>query len=150
MADVPTWSEVRRLVARELGEPVSDGEPLTSVRRSRMTWAARAPGAGPIVVKIRDSDEGRAQDKTRWCAAHLPVLAARGYPAPTILCQGMVGDGWHVFVQHRLPGRPLTSLDGPMPAALLRLVELQADAGIAAGERDFAGYLANVLFDDWE
>jgi aminoglycoside phosphotransferase (APT) family kinase protein len=115
-----------------------------------MTWAARVPGAGPIVVKIRDSDEGRAQDKTRWCAAHLPVLAARGYPAPTILCQGMVGDGWHVFVQHRLPGRPLTSLDGPMPAALLRLVELQADAGIAAGERDFAGYLANVLFDDWD
>ena len=33
---------------------------------------------------------------------------------------------------------------------LLRLVELQADAGIPAGDRDFAGYVANVLFDDWD
>jgi aminoglycoside phosphotransferase (APT) family kinase protein len=34
--------------------------------------------------------------------------------------------------------------------ALLRLVELQADAGIPAGDRDFTGYVANVLFDDWD
>ena len=34
--------------------------------------------------------------------------------------------------------------------ALLGLVELQADAGIPAGDRDFTGYLANVLFDDWD
>jgi aminoglycoside phosphotransferase (APT) family kinase protein len=34
--------------------------------------------------------------------------------------------------------------------ALLGLVELQADAGIPAGDFDFTGYLANVLFDDWD
>ena len=34
--------------------------------------------------------------------------------------------------------------------AALRLVELQADAGIPAGDRDFTGYVANVLFDDWD
>ena len=32
----------------------------------------------------------------------------------------------------------------------LRLVELQAGAGIPAGDRDFTGYAANVLFDDWD
>ncbi len=33
---------------------------------------------------------------------------------------------------------------------VLRLVELQADAGIPAGERDFTGYVANVLFGGWD
>ena len=37
-----------------------------------------------------------------------------------------------------------------MLGAALRLVELQADAGIPAGDRDFTGYVANVLFDDWD
>jgi aminoglycoside phosphotransferase (APT) family kinase protein len=41
-------------------------------------------------------------------------------------------------------------MDGPMVDALLRLVELQAGAGIPAGDRDFTGYVANVLFDDWD
>ena len=67
---------------------------------------------------------------------------------------GLIGDQWHVTVQNRFPGRPLSeregALDGPLLDALLRLVELQADAGIAAGDRDFTGYLANVLFDDWD
>jgi aminoglycoside phosphotransferase (APT) family kinase protein len=62
----------------------------------------------------------------------------------------MVSDQWHVTVQSRLPGRPCTALDRPMLEAVLRLVELQADAGIPAGDRDFAGYVANVLFDDWD
>ena len=57
---------------------------------------------------------------------------------------------WHVTVQNRLPGRPLVALDGPMLDEALRLVELQADAGIPAGDRDFTGYVANVLFDDWD
>lgn len=68
---------------------------------------------------------------------------------PTILWHGTISAEWHVFVQNRLPGRPLTTLDEPTLDAALRLVELQADAGIAATDRDFAGYVANVLFDDW-
>ncbi|MGH3288633.1 MAG: phosphotransferase [Streptosporangiaceae bacterium] len=59
-----------------------------------------------------------------------------------------------MLVQNRFPGRPLFALDGalggPMLDSVLRLVELQADAGIAAGDRDFTGYVANVLFDDWD
>jgi aminoglycoside phosphotransferase (APT) family kinase protein len=144
----PAWREVRLLVARELGEPVYEARLLVPARRSGMTWAARAHRTGPIVVKARHGD--RAESKTQWCAAHLPALGARGYPVPAILWHGMISDQWHVTVQNRLPGRPLTALDGPMLEAALCLVELQADAGIPAGDRDFAGYVANVLFDDWD
>jgi hypothetical protein len=37
-----------------------------------------------------------------------------------------------------------------MLEAALLLVEVQADAGIPAGGRDFTDYVANVLFDDWD
>jgi len=148
----PAWREVRPLVARELGEAVDGGEPLVPARRSGMTWAARAQRAGAIVVKLRHGD--RAYEKTQWCAAHLPALGARGYPVPAILWHGMIGSQWHVTVQNRFPGRPLFPLDGPlggpMLGALLDLVELQAGAVIPAGDRDFTGYVANVLFDDWD
>ena len=145
---LPGWDEVHPLVARELGDRVHDPEPLTPVRQSRMTWAARAERTGPIVVKLRQGDAAR--EKTQWCAAHLPALGARGYPVPAILWHGMISAQWHVTVQNRLPGRRVTALDGPLLDLALRLVELQADAGIPAGDRDFTGYVANVLFDDWD
>jgi aminoglycoside phosphotransferase (APT) family kinase protein len=146
--EVPAWRELQMVIARELGEPVFAAAPLTTPRTSRMTWAARAQSTGPIIVKIRYGD--RADEKTQWCAAHLPALGARGYPVPTILWHGMIGAGWHMTVQNRLPGRRLDALAGPMLEEALRLVELQADAGIPAGDRDFTSYLANVLFDDWD
>jgi aminoglycoside phosphotransferase (APT) family kinase protein len=145
---LPGWDEVHPLIARELGDRVHDPEHLTPVRQSRMTWAARAERTGPIVVKVRQGD--RAREKTQWCAAHLPALGARGYPVPAILWHGMISAQWHVTVQNRLPGRRVTALDGPLLELALRLVELQADAGIPAGDRDFTGYVANVLFDDWD
>jgi aminoglycoside phosphotransferase (APT) family kinase protein len=149
---MPAWREVQLLIARELGEPVSGARPLLPARRSGMTWAARAQRTGTIIVKIRHGD--RAHDKTRWCAAHLPRLGARGYPVPAILWHGMISAQWHVTVQNRLPGRPVfapgAALDRPVLDALLCLVELQAGAGIPAGDRDFTGYVANVLFDDWD
>ncbi len=138
------------MVARELGGHVYDARPMTAVRLSRMTWAARAAGTGAIIVKVRASDDGRADEKARWCAAHLPALAARGYPVPTILWHGMISAQWQVTVQNQLPGRPLAALAGPMLEEMLRLVELQADAGIPAGDGDFTSYIANVLFDDWD
>jgi hypothetical protein len=146
--DMPDWHEVQSLIAGELGEQVADAEPLTPPRTSRMTWGARAQRTGPIVVKTRCGDG--ADEKTRWCAAHLPALGARGYPVPTILWQGTITGEWHVTIQNRLPGRPLSALEGPMLEAALRLIELQADAGIPAGHRDFTAYVANVLFDDWD
>ncbi len=111
-----------------------------------MTWAARAQGTGAIVVKVRDRDDGRADERTRWCAVHLPALGVRGYPVPAIVWHGISAQ-WHVTVQNRLPGRPLTALDGPMVEAALRPLELQADVGIPAGRRVFTGYVANVLPD---
>ena len=52
------------------------------------------------------------------------------------------------------PGRTLfapgVTLDGPLLDAALRLVELQANAGFPAGNRDFTSYVTNVLFDDWD
>jgi hypothetical protein len=145
---VPSWAQIRTLVARELDEQVSGGVPLTPPRTSRMTWAARAHRTGAIVVKARCGDD--AGGKTQWCAEHLPALGARGYPVPAIVWHGMLGTEWHVTVQNRLPGRPLTALDKPMLDAVLRLVELQAGAGFPDEERDFTGYVANVLFDDWD
>jgi hypothetical protein len=145
---MPAWREVHMLITRELGEPVSDARPLTPPRTSRMTWAARAQRTGAIVVKARHGD--RADEKTQWCAVHLPALGARGYPVPAILWHGMISAQWHVTVQNQLPGRPLNVLDGPMLDAVVRMVELQADAGIPAGDRDFTDYVANVLFDDWD
>jgi aminoglycoside phosphotransferase (APT) family kinase protein len=146
-----TWRVVGARLERELGEPVRDARWLTSPRQSRMTWAARTQTIGELVIKARRGD--RAYDKTGWCAVHLPLLGARGYPVPAIVWHGLVGEEWHVVVQNRLPGHPLwplRSLSWPMLDALLRLVELQADAGVPAGDRDFAGYVANVLFDDWD
>jgi hypothetical protein len=151
-AGMPAWREIRLLVARELDERVYGTEPLGLARQSAMAWAARAQRTGPIVVKVRHGD--RAVEKTQWCAAHLPALGARGYPVPAIMWHGPISAEWHVTVQNLLPGRPLLALDGaldgPLLDALLRLVELQAGAGIPAGDRDFTGYVANVLFDDWD
>ncbi len=145
---MPAWREVQLAVSQELGERVYRAEPLAPVKRSGMTWAARAQGAGAIVVKVRDCDDGRAEEKARWCAAHLPALGARGYPVPAIVWHGMISTGWQVTVQSRLPGRSLRTLGGPMLELALRLVELQADAGITDDGDGFTGYVANVLFDD--
>jgi hypothetical protein len=82
--------------------------------------------------------------------AHVPLLAARGHPVPTILWHGMVGGQWHVTVQNRLPGRPMTALDERTLNEVTGLIERQANAGVPGGERDFAFYVANVLFDDWD
>ena len=149
MATKPlAWDEVAARLARVLGEPVRGGRPLTPGWSSRTTWAAHGERAGPLVVKARCGD--RADEKTAWCAARLPLLAARGYPVPSIVWHGMVRDDWHVTVQNRLPGRPLTTLDGRLLEEVLGLVERQAGAGIPADDRDFTGYIANVLFDDWD
>jgi aminoglycoside phosphotransferase (APT) family kinase protein len=147
---MPAWREVRPLVARELGEPVDGAGPLGLAKRSGRTWAARAQGTGAIVVKVRESDDGRADEKAHWCAAHLPALGARGYPVPAILWHGMISAQWQVTVQNRLPGRPMTARDGPVLEEAVRLVELQAGAQIADERRDFTSYIANVLFDDWD
>ena len=142
------WDEIAGLVGGALGEPVSGGVPMTPGWSSRTTWAAHGERTGPLVVKARHGD--RAQEKTAWCAARLPLLGARGYPVPTILWHGPARDQWHLTVQHRLPGRPVTGLDDRLLDAVLTLVERQAGAAIPAGDRDFTGYLANVLFDDWD
>jgi Ser/Thr protein kinase RdoA (MazF antagonist) len=144
VAEPPAWPEIRSLIARESGDRLGDGTPLTPARPA-MAWAA-----GPMVVKVRDREDGRADEKARWCAEHLPVLGARGYPVPVVSWHGAFDADWYVTVQHRLPGRPLGTLDGPLLDAVTGLVELQANAGIPAGDRDFAAYVANVLFDDWD
>jgi hypothetical protein len=144
----PAWDEIAALLGRALGEPVSGGVPLTPGWRSRTTWAAHGERTGPLVVKARQGDD--AGRKTAWCADRLPLLGARGYPVPTIVWHGPARDQWHLTVQNRLPGRPLPALDGRLLDQVLALVGRQADAAIPAGDRDFTGYIANVLFDDWD
>ena len=147
-ADSLAWGEVAARLADVLGEPVTGGLLLTPGWSSRTTWAARAERAGALVVKARSGE--RADQKTAWSAARLPLLGARGYPVPAIIWHGPARDPWHVTVQRRLPGRRLTGPDGPLLDEVLRLVERQADAAIPADDRDFTGYIANVLFDDWD
>jgi len=148
MSEPLDWARIER----GLGEPVYDARRLTPPKVSRATWAVRTLGAGELIVKVRHGD--RADEKTRWCADRLPLLGARGYPVPEFVWHGPLGGDWHVAVQKRLPGHPATSLTGPqlgtLLGALLDLVERQAGAGIPAEDRDFAGYVANVLFDDWD
>jgi aminoglycoside phosphotransferase len=147
-AEPLAWDEIAGLVGRALGEPVSGGTPMTPGWSSRTTWAARGERVGPLVVKARRGDRG--QEKTAWCADRLPLLAARGYPVPAIIWHGPARDQWHLTVLNRLTGRPVTGLDDRLLGEVLTLVERQADAAIPAGERDFTGYIANVLFDDWD
>ena len=148
MSESLDWARIER----ELGEPVYDARWLTPPKASRATWAVRTRGLGELVVKVRHGD--RAGEKTEWCASRLPLLGARGYPVPEFVWHGALGGDKYVAVQKRLPGQPVTSLTGPqldaLLDALLDLVERQADAGIAAEDRDFAGYIANVLFDGWD
>ena len=144
MSESLDWARIER----ELGEPVYDARRLTPPKVSRATWAVRTRGLGELVVKVRHGD--RTDKKTEWCASRLPLLGARGYPVPEFVWHGPLGGDWHVAVQKRLPGRPVAALSGPLVDALLDLVERQAGAGIPAGDRDFAGYIANVLFDDWD
>ncbi len=148
MGEALSWPLIRARLERELGEPVYGARRLTPAKVSRATWAVRTRGMGELIVKVRHGD--RADEKTDWCAARLPLLGARGYPVPEFVWHGPLGGDWHVAVQKRLPGHPVTSLTGPLLDALLDLVARQAGAGIAAEDRDFAGYVANVLFDDWD
>jgi hypothetical protein len=137
-AEMPAWREVQLLVARELGEQLDEAQPLTPVRQSRMTWAAQAQSTGPVVVKVRRGDG--AEEKTQWCAAHLPALGARGYPVPEILWHGMISAQWHVTVQSRLPGRPCTALDGPLLGAAPPRRPGRCAPGYGAGSSRSGGY----------
>ena len=145
-----TWPVVAARLQRELGETCRSPRLLSSPWRSRATWAVSTPTLGELVVKIRNAD--RAAEKARWCALNLPLLAARGSPVPSIIWHGPLDDEWHVIVQRRLPGRSLRSLTWPLLDQVVKLVELQADACAlpTSEDRDFTGYIAHVLFDDWD
>jgi hypothetical protein len=148
MTSAPTSEVVARAASAGLGEPIRVLESLGRPRPGRFVCAAQGEGFGALVVKLRQGD--RAGEKTEWRTAHLPLLASRGFPVPTILWHGPVGDGWHAVVEERLSGAPLASLSKEQLAALLDLLELQADAGIEPGPRDFAAYISNVLFEGWD
>ena len=148
MTEPLSWPAIAARLEPELGEPLPRARRRTPPRRARATWAVRTRGSGDLGVKVRHGDF--ADEKTKWCAETLPLLGARGYPVPEFVWYGSLDGDWHVAVQRRLPGRPVTALTGPLLDALLDLVERQAEAGLAADDRDFAGYVADVLFDDWD
>lgn len=143
------WSSVRTRLACELGE-LGCPELLSPAWSSRATWGVSAPGIGEVVVKARRGD--RASQKTGWAVENLPRLAERGFPLPVILWHGMLDEEWHLVVQRRLIGRPLRSLTPSLLYELIALIELQAeaDAALTSEDRDFADYIAHVLFDDWD
>lgn len=134
-------------LASELGRPVRCVGVLGRPRRNGAVWAAEAAELGDVVVKVWWGR--RPADQTRWRARHLPLLTARGFPAPQVIWHGPVGGEDYAVVEERLPGAPLRTIDGTTLDALLDLVELQADAGIDGSERDIAAYQTKVLFDGW-
>lgn len=144
------WPLVEARLERELGQTCRSPRLLSSPWSTRATWVVSVPTLGELVVKIRSGD--RAAEKVQWCALNLPRLAARGYPVPSIIWHGPLGDGWHMVVQRRLPGRSSRSLTWPLLDQVVELVELQADADPlpTSEDRDFTGYIAHVLFDDWD
>jgi aminoglycoside phosphotransferase (APT) family kinase protein len=148
MGEPAAPSVVEPLLAHALGEVVRCGAGLGQDRADRVTWAAEATTLGPLVVKARRGD--RVDEKTRWAAEHLPLLGARGYPAPEIVWHGELDEEWYLVVERRLPGEAVLSLDPARLAAVLDLVELQADAGIEPDTRDFAAYQSFVLFEGWD
>jgi hypothetical protein len=119
-------ARVEARLARELGEPSCSPRLLLSPWSSRATWAVSMPSLGELAVKVRKGD--RASEKARWCELDLPLLAARGYPVPSIVWHGSLDEEWHVVVQRRLPGRSLRSLAWPLLDQVVGLVELQAMA----------------------
>jgi aminoglycoside phosphotransferase len=139
---------VEQFLAAELGDSLGEVETLGTPGPRRLTWAAESAQLGRVVVKARYGD--RADEKTRWCAANLPRLGARGYPVPEILWHGPLASQWCLVVESRLPGAPLEAIDPLLLDALVELVELQADAGLPWDERDFATYQSYVLFDGWD
>jgi len=144
------WPVLEARLEQQLGERCRTSQRLSSPWTSRAAWAVSMPTLGELVVKIRKGD--RAAEKTQWCALNLPLLAARGSPVPSIIWHGPLDEEWYVIVQRRLPGHSLRSLTWPLLDQVLELVELQADADAFATseDRDFAGYVAHVLFDDWD
>src|SRR5919109_92089 len=144
----PAWCDVASRLAAACGGWLGRAGTLGKPRADRLTWAVESDELGPLVVKARYGD--RADEKTRWTAANLPLLAARVYPAPEIVWHGPFEREWYLVVERRLPGSSLHSLDPPVLDALLELVELQACAGIDPAPRDFAAYQSYVLFDGWD
>ena len=143
------WPMVAARLQREIGETCRLPRLLSQPWTSRATWAVPTATLGDLVVKIRKGD--RAAEKAQWCALNLPLLAARGSPVPSIIWHGPFDEEWHVIVQRRLPGRSLRSLTWQLLDQVVRLVELQSDADAlpTSEDRNFAGYVAHVLFDDW-
>ena len=146
--DVVEWAGVEARLAAGLRCGVQYTETLRAAGAARAAWAARADGLGEVVVKARKGD--RAREKTQWRVANLPLLAARGYPAPDVVWHGALDEDWYLVVEVRLPGRPPRRADAALVAALIELVELQAEARVDPRERVFAAYQANVLFDGWD
>lgn len=144
------WPAVAARLQRQLGETVEAPRLLSSPWTSRATWAVSMPTLGEATVKIRRGN--RAAEKAHWCALNLPLLAERGSPVPSIIWHGSLDHEWHVILQRRLPGRSLRSLTWSLLTQVMEVVELQANAEAVPTQedRDFAGYIAHVLFDGWD
>lgn len=144
------WPIVAVRLQQVLGQTCRSPAMLASFWSTRAAWSVSMPTFGDLVVKIRNGD--RAGAKAQWSARNLPLLAKRGSPVPPIIWQGPLDEHWHMIVQRRLPGRSLRSMTWPMLDQIIELIELQADADPlpTSEDRDFSGYIAHVLFDDWD
>ncbi|HEY2287386.1 MAG TPA: hypothetical protein VGH88_16740 [Streptosporangiaceae bacterium] len=125
MSEPLTWDETAARLARELGEPVSGGRPLTPGWSSRMTSGARGERTGPLVVKARRGDGDQA------AADRLLARAARAAGSAGLRC----------LVSYRaLAGLAEDAREGQLPQAQLEAISaildrLQGDTGLGSGIR---------------
>jgi hypothetical protein len=141
------WGRVAARIHEECRWSLTPLARLGRPRDARRTWLADGE-PGTVVVKAVANPFAPA--RAAWVVQALALLRARGCPAPELLWQGPLDEGWWLSVQERRPGRPLRTMDHATLDRLLALVELQADPGLPPGGWDVSWWMGVVLFEGWE
>jgi hypothetical protein len=131
-----------RDVARALGVELASWRPA-GAGQGRTAFAETVEGARVVVKWFAERRESLA-----GTVRVVEVLRGRGYPAPTTVAFGAVGEG-QGWIQERLPGEPcLDGANGAVLDHLMAAVALQAAADQDPG--DGWSYVGGVVFEGEE
>jgi Ser/Thr protein kinase RdoA (MazF antagonist) len=118
-------AEVLQEISRSTGQAYGPIAP-TDAGESGSTFVVHA-GAERLILKLEPAWRAEAHRRAAKASA---FLAARGYPAPSIIATGVLSD--HAYtLRSRLPGAQLRPEDGRYVQPLIALVEQQAGAAAA-------------------
>jgi Ser/Thr protein kinase RdoA (MazF antagonist) len=143
----PLWVSAASRIGAARGWSLTLLKRLGGSREDRHTWLAQGE-PGTVIVKALANPFASA--RSEWAAEARSALAGRGYPVPEVIWHGRLDDRWFLVVHQRLPGEPLSALDGPILDQLLALVDLQVDPPPVPGGWDVSWWISAVLFEGWE